>query len=618
MQMIYRCIPLRWYVLNTSKSKVLGMMDFVTLKIALGRNRRKASTLVTITIALLFSLSARCKTVSIPDNSETSVHSKEPAEVSESVSIVNELSEQIKKLVRGLEYSDIIAEDFNRVAMDWKDGRGRPVLIHWKEKLSNAHQKYQEGKITRNHVANIEEAVLEEFCEKIKKQFNSEFVFELSDVIQNQQANCLGYSQLTYIIGNAIGLSVRPIDVLDPVVFVKGEVNTKGGHAACIIDLFNSQQVMADMTWFYEVSLVFKLEDHYAKVGKYWELEDKDNPLFIHRRIRLLDRKGLLAGIYNNRGSVYKSKGEYDRAILEFNKAIETDPGFTKPYYNRGNAYADKDEIERAILDYTKAIEIDPRYVSAYCNRGFSYSKKGDYERAILEYNKAIEIDPRFAMAYYSRGTVYSNKGEHDWAILDFTKAIEINPKYADAYNNRGVAYYDKDQYDRAILDFEKVIEINPKSIDAYNNRGIAYADKGELDLAILDFTKAIEINPKHADAYNNRGLTYVDNDEYDRAILDFTKAIEINPKYADAYNNRGNSYYGKKEYDRAILDYEKAIEIDPNYAVAYLNRGEVHAELGKSEKTKKDLLKALELDPELKESVKKISEQYELDLKLE
>ena len=51
---------------------------------------------------------------------------------------------------------------------------------------------------------------------------------------------------------------------------------------------------------------------------------------------------------------------------------------------------------------------------------------------------------------------------------------------------------------------------------------------------------------------------------------------------------------------------------------MAYLNRGEVHAEIGKSEEAKKDLLKALELDPELRESVKKIDEQYELDLKFD
>jgi len=433
--------------------------------------------------------------------------------------------------------------------MDWKDEKKRPILIRWKVELSNAHQDYKERKITRNQVVKIEGNILQEFFETIRMQFSYDSLsFELSDILENRQANCLSFSQLMYVTWNAVGLSVRPIDVLDP--FNSPEGGTRQGHIACIVDLFNGQLIMADMTWSYEISLVFKLEEHFVKVGNYWELKDKDNPLQIHKRIRLLDRNGLLASIYNSRGIAYASKGEYDRAILVYNNAIENDP------------------VE----------------ATAYFNRGIAYNRKGEYDRAILDYTKAIEIDLRFTEAYHNRGETYADKGEYDRAILDYTKAIEINPKFTDPYINRGYVYLYKGEYDLAIQDYTKVIEIDPGDVMAYYNRGIAYANK----------------------------------DEFDRAILDYDKVIEIDPEYAYAYNNRGSAYYEKDEYDRAILDFDKAIEIDPEDAMAYLNRGEVHAELGKSEEAKKDLRKALELDPQLRESVEKISEQYELDLKLE
>ncbi|MBN2316228.1 MAG: tetratricopeptide repeat protein [Sedimentisphaerales bacterium] len=551
-------------------------------------------------------------------NTETSIQSKEQTKVSDPVSTDDELSKRIKQLIKSLEYPDKIAEDFDRMVMDWKDEFGRPVLIIWKDRLINAYQDYQEGKISRIQVANIEENVLEELGKKIKKEFSSKRVFELGDVIENRQANCLGYSQLVYIIGNAIGLSVRSIDVLDQVVFVEGGRDAKGGHVACIVDLFDGQVVIADMTWFYEISLFFKLKDQFVKVGNYWELKNKDNPLLVHTRIRLLDKRGLLAGIHNSRGVVYKSRGEYDRAILEYNKAIEIDPGSTKAYHNRGNAYQEKSEYDRAIRDYTMAIEIDPNYAIAYTGRGNVFNAKGEYVRAIEDYTKAIQFDPKFVEAYNNRGITYAYNGEYDRAILDFTKVIEIDPKYTDAYINRGCVYENKGKYDRAIQDYIKVIEIDPEDASAYNNRGNIYTNKGEYDRAILDYDKAIEIDPKYAVAHYNRGNTYYKKDEYDRAILDYDKAIEIDPYYAVAYNNRGTAYYEKGEYDRAILDYDKVIEINPGCAVAYLDRGEFYAELGKSEEAKKDLLKALELDPELRDSVKKISEQYEFNLKLD
>ncbi len=47
-------------------------------------------------------------------------------------------------------------------------------------------------------------------------------------------------------------------------------------------------------------------------------------------------------------------------------------------YYNRGNAYGKKGQYDKAISDYTKAIEINPSYAKAYYNRGVAYIKEGE------------------------------------------------------------------------------------------------------------------------------------------------------------------------------------------------------------------------------------------------
>jgi len=490
---------------------MVGAVRFMDM---IERYKRRAFLPATIIIVLIFGLSVHCK--------------KDPTSN-------NELSERIKQLVKDLEYPDKVAEDFARMVMDWKDEQRRPVLVLWKEKLSDAHQDYQQGKISRRKVAKIEESFLEECCKIIKEKFSPGNVFELSDVIQNQQANCLGYTQLMYIIGNAVGLSVRPIDVLDPAKSVGS--NATNGHIVCIINLSDGRSMMADMSLLYEApSRAFPLEDHFVKVGNYWELRYYFNRLLIHRKFQLLDGKGLLVAIFHNRGSAHNSKGEYDRAILEFNKAIEINPQFIMAYNNRGNAYQDKGEFDQAILDYTKAIEIDPKYASAYTNRGNAFGTKGDHDRAIENHTKAIELNPKLSEAYNNRGIAYADKGEYDRAIQDYTKAIEIDPKDAYAYSNRGIAFDAKGEYDRAIENHIKAIEIIPKLSEVYNNRGVTYANKDEFDRAVLDFTKAIEIDPKDADTYINRGMCYCEKKEYGRAILDFIKAIGIHLKKAMTY----------------------------------------------------------------------------------
>ena len=61
-------------------------------------------------------------------------------------------------------------------------------------------------------------------------------------------------------------------------------------------------------------------------------------------------------------------------------------------YLNRGDAFLGKGNYDRAIRDYDKAIELKPDFAVAYSNRGVAYAKKGDYPRAVVDYDKAIEL----------------------------------------------------------------------------------------------------------------------------------------------------------------------------------------------------------------------------------
>jgi tetratricopeptide (TPR) repeat protein len=158
-------------------------------------------------------------------------------------------------------------------------------------------------------------------------------------------------------------------------------------------------------------------------------------------------------------GLELRHKGEYDKAIASYTKAIELDPEDADTYYFRGIAYEYKGEYDKAILDYTKAIEMKPEFSPFYCARGDTYSSEGEYDKAIADYTTAIDVDGSL-LAYWNRGHTYVSKGEYDKAISDYTKVIETGPQDANAYYDRGLAYKLKGDYDKAAGDFEKVIQI--------------------------------------------------------------------------------------------------------------------------------------------------------------
>src|SRR5438093_13657838 len=46
-----------------------------------------------------------------------------------------------------------------------------------------------------------------------------------------------------------------------------------------------------------------------------------------------------LAMTFLNRGNAYSTKGDYDRAIQDFDQAIRLNPNYVPAFFNRGNAY---------------------------------------------------------------------------------------------------------------------------------------------------------------------------------------------------------------------------------------------------------------------------------------
>jgi tetratricopeptide (TPR) repeat protein len=101
------------------------------------------------------------------------------------------------------------------------------------------------------------------------------------------------------------------------------------------------------------------------------------------------------SAIYVNRGSAYKNLKQYDKAINDYNKAIELNPADADAYYDRGIIYYYLKQYNKAINDYSKAIELKPNFAYAYNNRGFTYLWLGKCEKAKSDFDKAIEISKR-------------------------------------------------------------------------------------------------------------------------------------------------------------------------------------------------------------------------------
>ena len=188
---------------------------------------------------------------------------------------------------------------------------------------------------------------------------------------------------------------------------------------------------------------------------------------------------------------------------VDYDKLFESraSPTDARTYYHRGNGYYEKGDYDKAIENYNMAIVLNPSFAEAYFNRGLCYYNKKQFDKSIKDYAKAAELDPRNAVIYNNRGDAYYRQQDFDRAIVDYDKALSLNPKYLKAYYNRGLAYACQQDYERAVKDFDKVLQLNPNFAEAYHIRGLAYDYMGNYDRAIQDYEQSIKLNPDFEEA---------------------------------------------------------------------------------------------------------------------
>jgi len=57
---------------------------------------------------------------------------------------------------------------------------------------------------------------------------------------------------------------------------------------------------------------------------------------------------------------IHSRRGDLDRAVADYSKALELDPTLSRALVARGNAHFRRRDMERAVADYQAALRIDP------------------------------------------------------------------------------------------------------------------------------------------------------------------------------------------------------------------------------------------------------------------
>ena len=243
-------------------------------------------------------------------------------------------------------------------------------------------------------------------------------------------------------------------------------------------------------------------------------------------------------------------------------------------YSQKGIEFYKKNDFQNAIENFTKAINSHPENQNFYLWRGTGHEDIGNDIMAEIDFKKSLALNPDNHVAAYRLGMVYYRKNDlksaTKWLQKSYENAIKLNNLQFDSTkifgsdnnlfsvstkiiaNNLGTFLVQLGLFEEGLFYIDKSIEIDNKYHFAYMSKGLAYLQMNLQDIAIPFLIKAKELGNPKADLllktieennyYNSNPLNISENPELSKyhSIPDITSVfiMELKNCYTIANGN--------------------------------------------------------------------------------
>jgi tetratricopeptide (TPR) repeat protein len=137
---------------------------------------------------------------------------------------------------------------------------------------------------------------------------------------------------------------------------------------------------------------------------------------------------------WNNLGGVRMRKGDQEKALECFERAVSLDPQFTLAYLNIGLLRLDlyfgrgrnPDDLALAVKNLRQAVSLDAGLTPALRALGAALMASGNTDEAIGVWEKAVAANPKDDLSTYNLGLAYLKKGDRARALRSFETYLDL------------------------------------------------------------------------------------------------------------------------------------------------------------------------------------------------
>ncbi len=176
-------------------------------------------------------------------------------------------------------------------------------------------------------------------------------------------------------------------------------------------------------------------DSYFLRARVYYFLGENEPALKDLDKVATLKKNNLNSYEHYWRGLVYSAMDAYEKALKEYNSAIQQDPAEASYYADRALVFATMGKNTDALTDINRAMQLEKQEDSMYLVliRASLLNDTGQYEQALKDCETVILQQPDNAMAYCMRAYAHKGLNHTTQALADFTKALSLDPELEEA-----------------------------------------------------------------------------------------------------------------------------------------------------------------------------------------
>ena len=264
-------------------------------------------------------------------------------------------------------------------------------------------------------------------------------------------------------------------------------------------------------------------------------------------------------------------RGADAKPILE--RTIKLEPAFAKPYEDLGLLYLDRGEAERAISHFDKALALDETLVSAQRGIGVALQRLGRGEEAARAgFKPSSQTAQTLAKADALR-----NNGDIERAEQLCQEVIAREPENLAALRLMAIIASDDRRYVIAEGLLRRIVKLVPDNSAALSELGRFLGERSRYPEAIEVLQQGIAIDAGNADIHVALGdmLSIVGRSA--AALESYERCLERSPDDPAALNGRGHMLRIAGSRDAAEESYRRCAEVSPEPGDAWWNLASLH-----------------------------------------